>query len=77
MEGQERSRIRVVEMDIPRGLLGVRRMDRVLNAWIRELCRVMKRIDKRINEGVLWWFGHVYRMENNMIPKRVYVGVCW
>ena len=32
---KERSRIRAVHMDNLRGLLGIRRMDRVLNAWIR------------------------------------------
>ena len=63
-------------MDILRGLLGIRRMYRVPNARIRELCRVMKGVDERIDEGVLWWFGHVERMEKDRITKRVYVGVC-
>ena len=36
----ERSRVRAVQMDNLRGLLGIRRMDRVPNAWIRELCGV-------------------------------------
>ena len=30
--------------------------------------------DERIDEGVLRWFGHVERMENDRIAKRVYVG---
>ena len=34
---EERSRIRVVQMDNIRGLLGIRKMDRVPNAWIRKL----------------------------------------
>ena len=34
---EERSRIRVVQMDKIRSLLGIRRMDRVPNAWIREM----------------------------------------
>ena len=46
-------------MDNLRGLLGIRRMDRVPNAWIRELCRVKKGLDERIDEGVLWWFSYV------------------
>ena len=41
-------------MDNVNGLLGIRRMDKVLNAW----------------------FGHVMRMENDRIAKRVYVGEC-
>ena len=52
-------------MDNLRGLLGIRRMDRVLNIQIRQLCRVTKGVDERINEGVLQWFGHLERMEND------------
>ena len=45
------------------GLLGIRRMDGVLNAWITELCRVKKWMDEWIDEGMLLWFSHVERME--------------
>ena len=50
-------------MDIPRGFLRIRRLDRVLNAWIRELCGVTKWMD----ESVLCWFGHIKRMENESV----------
>ena len=73
---KEKCRIRPVQMDNLRGLLGVRRMDKVLIARIRELCGVKKGLDERIDEGELQWFGHVERMENDRIAKRVYVGVC-
>ena len=33
-------------------------------------------INKSINEGILQWFGHVERMENDTIAKKVYVEVC-
>ena len=62
-------------MENLRGLLGIRRMDKVPNAWIKELCRVMKRVDERI-DGVLWWFNHVERIQNDRIVKRVYVEEC-
>ena len=62
---KERSRIRVVQMDNLRGLLGIRRMDRVPNSRIRELCGVKKGLQ---------WFGHVERMDRDRIAKRVYVG---
>ena len=73
---KERSRIRALQMNIFRGLLGIRRMDRVPNTRISELCGLTKRLDKRIHEGVLSWFSHVERMENDRIAKRVYVGRC-
>ena len=37
---------------------------------------VMKGVDEKIDEGVLQWFGHVERMVNERIAKRVYVGEC-
>ena len=46
-------RIRAVQMDRIRGLLDIRRIDSVLNSQIRDMCRVMKEVDKRIDEGVL------------------------
>ena len=51
---RERSRIRAVQMNNLRDLLGIRRMDRVPNAQIRELCGGTKVVDERIDEGVLW-----------------------
>ena len=60
---KERSRIRAVQIDNLKGLLGVIRMDRVPNTRIRELFGVTKRVDERIDEGVvLRWFVHVERM---------------
>ena len=74
---REQSRIRTVQIDNLRGLLGIRRMDRVPNAQIRELCGMMKGMDKSIDKGVLQWFVHIERMENDRIGKVAYVGVCW
>ena len=42
-----------IQMDNIRGLLGIRRMDKVPNARVRELCRVMKSVNERIDEGYL------------------------
>ena len=30
----------------------------------------------QIDEGVLWWFSHVERMEVDRVVKRVYLGLC-
>ena len=63
-------------MDNLRGLLGIRRMERVPNPRIRELCGATKGLDERNDENVLRWFGQVERMENDRIVRRVYVGEC-
>ena len=39
---KERNRIKAVQMNILRELLGIRRMDRIPNGRIREFCGVMK-----------------------------------
>ena len=51
---KERFRFVGIQMDYLRGLLGIRRMDRVLNERIREFCGVTKGVDERIYESVLW-----------------------
>ena len=62
-------------MDNLRGFLYIRIMDRVLNAKIRELCRVKKGLNERIDEAVLRYFGHV---ERGRIAKIIfYKRVCW
>ena len=73
---KERSRIRAVQIDNLSGLLGIKRVDKLPNERIRQLCGVTKGVDKKIDESVLQWFIHVERMENDRIAKRVYVGVC-
>ena len=49
---KERSRVRAIQMDNLRGLLGIRRVDRVPNEWIRELYRVKKGLDETIDEVI-------------------------
>ena len=44
-------------MDNLRGLLGIRRIDRIQNTQIKELCGVRKGLDERFDEGILWWRG--------------------
>ena len=73
---EERSRIRPIQMDNFRGLFNIRRMDRVLHIWIRELCRVTKRINKRMDEAVLRWFGYAESMEKDRLGKRISVRKC-
>ena len=72
---EERSRIRMVHMGNLIGLSRIRRMDRVLNVPIRELCGVTKGVDERIEESFLRWFGHIERKGNYRIPIRVFEGM--
>ena len=50
---KEKFKIRAVQMDNLRGLLCIRRMDKVPNARIRQLCGVRKGVDEKIDEAVL------------------------
>ena len=59
-----------------RGLLGIRRMDWLPNARIKELCGMKKGLDERIDEGVLRWFGHMVGIWSDRNGKRVYLGEC-
>ena len=55
---KKRPRVRAVQMDNLRGLLGIRRLDRIPNkGGVRELCGVRKGLDERIHEGFLQWRG--------------------
>ena len=65
MEG-ERSRIRAVQIDNLRGLL-----DRVPSSRIRELFRMTKGVNEKIDENVGRWFGHIERIRNNSIARKV------
>ena len=65
-----------MQIDSLRVLLGIRRMDRVANAQIREMYGVTKRVNERIDESVLRWFGHSETIGDDRIIKRVYVVGC-
>ena len=58
-------------MDNFTGLLDIKGMDS-LEYTDKGVVWSEEGVDERIGEGVLWWFGHVERMENDRIAKRVY-----
>ena len=49
----ERSRIGAVQMDNLKGMVGIRRIDKVPNARIRQLCMGTTDADEKIDEGIL------------------------
>ena len=53
---KENSRIRPVQLDSLRGLLSIRRMDRVPNVQITKMCGLSKKVDERINESFPLFF---------------------
>ena len=59
-------------MDNLRGVLSVRRIDKMRNERIRELCGVNKGVNERINESTLRWFGHVERMNDSRLVSRMH-----
>ena len=50
---KERSRIKAVQMDNLRGLLGIRKMSKIPNVQIMELCRLTKGVNERTDENIL------------------------
>ena len=73
---REGERERAVQIDNLRGLLGIRIVDRVPNALIKELCILKKELDERIYEGRLRCFRSAETMERDRTAQRVYVGYC-
>ena len=53
---KERSMVRSLEMDNFKSLLGIRRIDGMPNARVRDFCGVKKEVDERSDETVLRWF---------------------
>src|SRR5678815_4290715 len=67
-----RSKVQCVQMDNLMGMLGVRRIDKIRNERMRVLCGVKKGVNERINENMLRWSGHVERMNDSRLVKRMY-----
>ena len=69
MERETRSSVKAIQMGKLRGMLDIRKMYRIPNAWIKELCGMKKGLDKRIYEIVVQWLSHVERMERDRIAR--------
>ena len=77
--GGQRSRIQAVEMSYLRGACGLTRWDGESNETVYERCG-MSENERGVNCGVVeWvkrntlrWFGHLERMEDGELTKRVY-----
>ena len=74
MKVSERQKLNVFEMRCLRSMAGVSRMDRVRNEVVRQRTGVEVELATRVDMNVLRWFGHVERMENERVLKRVMNG---
>ncbi len=66
----ERRRLNVMEMRCLRSMCGVTRRDRVRNDEVRRT-GVIKELAEGADQGVLLWFGHVERMEEERLMKKI------
>ena len=66
----ERREVNVLEMKCLRSLVGVSRMDRVGNEEVRRRAGT-KGIASRADQRVLRWFGHVERMDEYRMARKV------
>ena len=66
-----KKKLEVYEMKGLRAVCGISRMDRVRNVRIREMCEWENGLVGRASKGMMRWFGHVVRMEERRMPKRV------
>ena len=61
----------VLEMKCLRSLVGVSRMDRVRNKEVRRRAGIERELASRADQRVLRWFGHVEKMDECRMARRV------
>ena len=67
----ERRKVNVLEMNCLRSLVGVARMDRVRNEEVRSRTGIEMELASTADQRVLRWFGHVERMDEDRMARRV------
>ena len=71
MRSVERRTANVLEMKCLRSLVGVSRMDRVGNEEVRRRAIIERELASRADQRVLRWLGHVERMDDYRMARRV------
>ena len=72
MSVKDRRKLNVMEMRCLRSMCGVTRRDRIRNEEIRRRTGVTRELSGRADQSVLRWFGHVERMEESRLVKKIY-----
>ena len=65
-------KVEVFEMMCLRNICGIKRVDRVRNAIKREMCGCELSVFERIERNLLKCLGHVERLGEERLDKRVY-----
>ena len=73
MRSAERRKMNVLEIKCLRSLVGVSRMDRVRNEEVRRRVDTKMELASRADQRVLRWFGHVERMDDYRMARRVLI----
>ena len=71
MRSAERRKLNVLEIKCLRSLVEVPRMDRVRNEVVRSRAGIERELASRAEQRVLRWFGHVERMDEYPMARRV------
>ena len=71
MRSAEIRKVNVLEIKCLRSLVGVSRMDRVRNEEVRRRAGIERELESRADQRVLRWFGHVERMDDYRMARRV------
>ena len=71
MRSAERKKVNVLEMKCLRSLVRVSRMDRVRNEEVHRRAGKEKKLVSRADQRVFRWFGHVERMDDYCMARKV------
>ena len=71
MRSAERRKANVLEMKCFRNLFGVSRMDRVRSEEVRRRAGIERELASRADQRVFSWLGHVERMDEYRMARRV------
>ena len=71
MRSAERRKVNVLEVKCLRSLVGVSRIDSVRNYEVRRRAEIERELASRADQRVLRWFGHVERMDEYRMARRV------
>ena len=72
LNARSKKKLEVFEMKGLRAVCGVSKRERIRNRVIRERCDWKNGLVRRAEKGMLRWFGHLERMEEQRVVRRVW-----